>query len=61
MTTTLAIVAIWLVVGVLVAFAAKYENWTSAIRWWHVVFWPLLPIGWVIVLIGFWMAGSTRR
>lgn len=47
----------WLGAGLSAAVLMRREQFTSAFRWWHVVFWPALLIGWVLTLIGFRMVG----
>ena len=62
MTTTLSIMGAlaYLGAGVAVAsYSAKHE-FTLSVRWWHVVFWPVIPLGYGFVTLGFWMAGKDH-
>lgn len=60
MTTVFSIMGAlaYLAVGVVVARQAARIEFTTKCRWWHVVLWPLIPVYYGIVLLGFWMAGD---
>lgn len=51
----------YLALGIGTVIWARYDRWIETIRWWHVLFWPAILIGYGLILLGFWMAGSDRR
>jgi amino acid transporter len=59
MTILLAIMA-HLAIGIGVAALAKHASWIDSMRWWHVAFWPLIPLYWALVLVLLWMGGRNR-
>lgn len=59
MITAFAVgVLVYLAAGLAVVSFAKRDHWIESVRWWHVVFWPVVLIGYGLVLLGFWMAGD---
>jgi len=59
--TAIDFVAIYLVIGFIVANASAEHKFTLNVNGWLVVFWLVIPIGWVFFVAGLWMAQDRRR
>ncbi len=51
--------AIYLAIGIAVASIAAKHQFTISFRWWHVLTWPVIVSGWLLVLAVIW--GSSNK